>query len=325
MWEKILVLLALMGPLVACSNFISEPPRLLESAPSDIAWSQTTPSPLPTIDPPVTVTPSPTPFPTLVLPSLTPYPNDHHFSIGTSWEGRAIWAWQFGDGPDKIVLVGGIHGGYEGNTVVLSELLVNHFRQNPEEVLPGIKLVIIPVANPDGLPRGGGLEGRFNARGVDLNRNWGCEWAEMAYLRDMEVDPGPRPFSEPEALALRTYFMAEPPDAVVFYHSAADGIFMGSCGEHERAAWMGHLLEDATGYPYGPFRYYEITGDASNWLAERDIPAAVVELSSRDDPEFARNLAGVLALQCYFVLKDTPYSDIINHPNPIVRRLCRAQ
>src|SRR5689334_15745204 len=72
-------------------------------------------TPLPTIiipeTPTVTVTPAAsstaTITPTFVIPSLTPYPDDTHFSIGQSVEGRDIWAWQFGSGLHTIVLIGG--------------------------------------------------------------------------------------------------------------------------------------------------------------------------------------------------------------------------
>ncbi len=256
-----------------------------------------------------------------MVPSLTPYPDDQRFSLGKSVEGRDIWAWQFGDGPHTIVLVGGIHGGFEGNTVVLAEELAGYFRSNREDVLLGIRLVIIPAANPDGLARGSGIEGRFNARGVDLNRNWGCEWSESAVLQDRQVDPGPRPFSEPEAVALRAYFVAEPPDAVLFYHSAAGGIFLGQCGSESPASWLGDVLSEASGYPRQHFTYYEVSGDATNWLAERGIPAAVIETYSKNDTEFDRNLPAVMALQCHYVMRDAG-DDTFDQPSPQVLATC---
>ncbi len=247
--------------------------------------------------------PAGTPSPTIFIPTSTPYPDDQRFSIGKSVEGRDIWAWQFGEGIYTIVLVGGIHGGFEGNTVILAEELIDYFRTHPEDVLPKVRLVIIPAANPDGLVRGSELEGRFNARGVDLNRNWGCEWSDTAVLRDIEVSPGSRPFSEPESFALRAYFVAEPPDAAIFYHSAAGGIFLGQCGEEPPAIWMGELLEDATGYPHqSSWHYYEVSGDATNWLANRGIPAAVIETYTKEETDFGINLAGVIALECYFAM-----------------------
>jgi hypothetical protein len=253
----------------------------------------------------------------VMLAPHTPVPGDVTFSLGESIEGRPIEGWRFGEGPRRIVLIGAIHGGFERNTAVLADLLVDHFRDHPEDVLPGIQLEIIPVANPDGLARGSDLNARFNANDVDLNRNWSCEWSETALLQEIPIDPGPAPFSEVESQLLRDYFLADLPDAVMFYHSSVGGVFMGACGaDHPPADWMGELLEEATGYPYHEFDYYDITGDATNWLAEQDVPAATIELYTDTEPEFSRNLAGVLALSCHFALADGAEGEDID-------RLCR--
>jgi hypothetical protein len=314
-----LIVLVCLLALAACGN-APDPPDLIQPTQGfAFEMADVTPSSMPTIVPLPTETPLPltaTIMPTLVMPTLTPYPDDDHFSIGESVEGSPIWVWQFGDGPKTIVLVGGIHGGFEANTVVLSEMLVGHLRANPDDVLPGIRLVIIPAANPDGLLRGSDIEGRFNAHGVDLNRNWGCEWSKTATLHDMEVNPGPRPFSEPETLALRSYFLSEEPDAVLFYHSAAGGVFVGDCGGDLEADWLGELIEASTGYTFSTFDYYEVSGDAADWLAERGIPAAIIELSTHEEPEFERNLQGVMALQCHFALE-------IRYGHPVVEEVCR--
>ncbi len=291
------VLLAACAGSPALPPAADDPPSTLTAPPSPIAALRMTSTPSPS------VTPTEMPLSVFVLPTHTPYPNASHFSLGQSVQGRPIWAWQFGDGPYHIVLVGGIHGGYEANSTLLTRQLIGHFLANPADVLPGIQLVIIPAANPDGLARGDDLEGRSNANGVDLNRNWGCGWSEEAYLRDMPVDPGPYPFSEPETRALRAYFIAKPPDAVIFYHSVLGAVFTGECGdEHPPARWLGELIAEATGYPYKHFTYYDVTGDATNWLAERSIPALTVELSTRTETEFQRNWKGIMALQCHFVL-----------------------
>ncbi len=257
------------------------------------------------------------------IPLPTPFPDTPTFSIGQSVEGRTISGWQFGDGATTLMLIGGIHAGYEANTVWLSNLLIQHFQRNPEDILPGIRLIIIPLANPDGIMRGDKMEGRLNARGVDLNRNWGCEWSEQAYLGDTSVNPGPRPFSEPETLALRTYFLDQKPSAVLFYHSAIGGIFLGACrGQSPGVEWMGKLLSRATGYPYErSFNYYQISGDATNWLAERGIPSAVIELLTKDQPELRENLNGVIALECHFVLEGVANARQL----PAVQRLCTSE
>src|SRR5690606_33536768 len=144
-------------------------------------------------------------------------------TIGSSVEGRPLVARSFGSGSRVIMLVGGMHGGYEANTVALIDALIAHFEANPTDVLPGVRLLLIPAANPDGLPRGRTPEGRFNSNGVDLNRNWGCDWSDTAVWRDQPVNPGPFPLSEPETTALANSIRQWRPAAVVFYHSAAGG------------------------------------------------------------------------------------------------------
>ncbi len=267
-------------------------PVMLQSTTTPLPIAYTPPAPTPTI------TTTPTVDPTLA------YSDQGQFILGQSVNGTEITGWRL-RGSDQaevsLVLIGGIHGGYEANTVILAERLLTYFRINPDEILPEVELIIIPNANPDGLEAGRGLEGRFNANGVDLNRNWGCEWAETAYLGQREVNPGPFPFSEPETVALRDFFTVIEPNAVLFYHSQLGGIFLGECGSGEAALWLGETLSKATGYPlYDDFTFYEVTGDATNWLAERGIPAAVVELYTKEDAEFDANFAGVMALQCRF-------------------------
>ncbi len=264
-----------------------------------------TPYPFTTSTPPATDAPPPdsdaTPTEAAVA-APSPTPAGTPFVLGTSAGGREIEGWRLGEGPRKLVIVGGLHGGWEGNSSELADLLLAHYRLNPDAVLPGVELIIIPAANPDGLAAGSDLDARYNGNGVDLNRNWGCEWSETAYLQDNPIDPGPEPFSEPETQALRDFFLAEQPDAVVFYHSFLAKVFVGDCGDGAPPGlWLGDLLAQATGYTFEhDFSYYEVTGDATNWLATHGIPAAVVELATQTDPEFSRNLPAVQAIQCRF-------------------------
>ncbi len=219
--------------------------------------------------------------------------------IGRTVEGRGILARRLGSGSRTILLVGGIHGGYEVNTVALMNEVIAHFSATPEDIAPGLSLVVVPALNPDGLLRGREAAGRFNANGVDLNRNWACDWSPEAFWQDRAVDPGPQPFSEPETAALADYILQNPPVAALFYHSAANGVFAGACdGDHGSQA-LGHLYGQAAGYPSdSPFSHYEVTGDASSWVDGQGIPAITVELQSWTETEWARNFAGIMAVQC---------------------------
>jgi hypothetical protein len=280
-------------------------------APTEAGPVSTAEVPVLATDPPdFTAVPLPVPAITAQAP---------HSVIGKSVDGLPIEVWQFGSGETHITLVGGIHGGYEFNTVQLAEMLINYFDENPSDVLPGISLAIIPAANPDGVTRGRGLAGRLNAHRVDLNRNWDCEWSDKAVWGTTPVDPGDSPFTEPEAIALRDYLAARPPDAVIFYHSAADLVEAGECnGVSPGKEWLPQLISGATGYPTRRFDAYQVTGDAANWLAKIGVPAVTIELETKNEPEFRRNLAGVIALQCHFALERVADAE----HDPSVQRLC---
>ena len=180
---------------------------------------------------------------------------------------------------------------------------------------------MVPSVNPDGVARGKGAVGRFNANSVDLNRNWGCDWQPVSYWREARTSPGSRPYSEPETVALRSYLIALEPSAVVFYHAAGGQIFIGDCNKDGSVSlWLGDLLSAATGYPNDVvFESYPVSGTADDWLDERGIPAVTIELANSEDTDFAQNLAGLMALQCHFALSDSLSSA------PDVRTLIEAQ
>jgi predicted deacylase len=223
------------------------------------------------------------------------------FVFGQSVFGRNLTAQRLGSGEKIMMLIGGIHGGWESNTVELMQELIAHFQTTPSDLLPGMSLLIIPMLNPDGVSRGRTLEGRFNDHGVDLNRNWDCGWKPVAYFQNREVDPGDRAFSEPETQALSGLISQVRPAVVLFYHSAADGVFAGNCnGTDAGSEAMAAVLGEATGYSYGAaFSSYPVTGTAPSWVAGQGIPSADVELATWRTSEFERNLRGVMALQCW--------------------------
>ncbi len=243
-------------------------------------------------------------------------------TIGHSVEGRPIEAYMFTAGEDgeqetTLLIYGGIHGGYEWNTVVLSRELIEYFSSRSDsgksKIPGGLRLYIIPVLNPDGLHRitGGAAlekfdfssapieEGRLNARAVDLNRNWDNNWEPKAYWRSREVSAGERPFSEPETRTLRDFVKRIKPGFIISYHSAANGIYYA--GKRDRwkpARRLAQLYSSASGYPIPESSLvgYRITGASTGYFRSLGIPAMVVELEGRGGPEFKKNRAGVLAV-----------------------------
>ena len=219
--------------------------------------------------------------------------------LGESWQGRPIVAHWFGNGRHRVVLVGDIHGGTEENTHRLALEMIAYYEERLEEIPSDVALWIIPTANPDGLANGT----RRNAHGVDLNRNAhtdgdSCaenDWASDTHTSEgvVEGGGGPHPFSEVETQLLRDFL--EDAQVAIFYHSFAGMIFVTSCGDHVPSTDLARLLSEATGYPFAEegWASYPVTGGMVDYLADRGVAAAEVELTDTVDTEFDRNLAGV--------------------------------
>jgi hypothetical protein len=235
--------------------------------------------------------------------------------IGRSASNRPIFVYRLGTGPIHVVLVGGIHGGYEWNTVLLVKQLLEHAQLQPDLVPDSLTLHIVPNANPDGLFLVTGQEesflpsdvaadsrpGRFNGNGVDLNRNWDCNWSPTALWRDQIVSGGTHPFSEPETEGLRDFFLEVKPVVVVFWHSAANGVYVSGCPNPHGASFeLASVFGQAAGYPvYSSFNYYPITGDAGDWLTTQEVASFTVELITHETLDWEQNLAGFTALLNY--------------------------
>ncbi len=240
--------------------------------------------------------------------------------IGKSVEGREIIAYQYGNGDKEILFVGGIHGGYSWNTVLVAYEMMDYLKANPDVISGNIRVMIIPVLNPDGLNKVVGtagrfakadvslsqavlISGRFNANNVDLSRNFDCDWQSAGIWQNKTVSGGSAVFSEPESLAFRNYIEARSPAAVVVWYSAAGGVFASSCHEGilPETLAITNIYAKASGYPaYEHFDFYKITGDMVDWLAKKKIPAISVLLSTHDDVEWDKNQAGIKALLLHY-------------------------
>jgi len=125
-----------------------------------------TPTPTATLTP--TQTPTSTPTPT-ITPTPAP-PEGEFFPIGYSVEGRELWVVRFGNGPVVRMIVAGIHGGYEWNTVDLANQLAMDFREGTLIVPPDTTLYILANLNPDGYTNDWGQYGRYTEKCVNLSR-----------------------------------------------------------------------------------------------------------------------------------------------------------
>ncbi|OGD67718.1 hypothetical protein A2442_04070 [Candidatus Campbellbacteria bacterium RIFOXYC2_FULL_35_25] len=242
-----------------------------------------------------------------------------HEVIGSSVEGRNIDAYTYGNGETHIAFVGGIHGGYEWNSVLLAYKFMDYLDDNPDVLPKNITVTVIPSANPDGVYKVVGKEGRFtfadvpddglasagrfNANDVDLNRNFDCKWKPESTWKGNIVSAGSTAFSEPEAKALQGFVSKNKPKAVIFWHSQSNAVYASECekGILPETIDIMNTYSFASGYqPVKSFDAYEITGDAEGWLASINIPAITVELKTHEDIEWSKNLAGIKALFEYY-------------------------
>ena len=275
-----------------------------EAAPISPLLSKGTPRP--------TSTPAPTSY---YLPTITPNPHATEVEdyatptafvfaegpapgvIGYSVEGRPIDLYTFGQGEVHYLIVAGIHGGYEGNTVDLANQLLVYLNSHADAVPSGDTLYVIPDMNPDGVARGRNAGARVNSNGVDLNRNfpsrnWVPDWDHSNCWNERPTTGGVARGSEPETRAVATFILNHRIEAMISYHSAALGVFPGGDPWQPASERLGELLGDATGYAYPPIDIgCTYTGTLADWAVENGVGAAVdMELSTHRDTDFRQNL-----------------------------------
>lgn len=166
-----------------------------------------------------------------------------HRSIGRTVEGREIAAqanFDFSTGSPprhSTLLIGGTHGNEPATVRVLEAFLQSAAWTG----LARFPTMVLPLANPDGAERGT----RYNARGVDLNRNCGFNWRA-----DCEEPAGAAAWSEPESVALRDFILARRPAKIVSLHWALAEIDADGVQSTALAQAMWDSLEATARRPY---------------------------------------------------------------------------
>ncbi|MHC4642196.1 MAG: M14 family zinc carboxypeptidase [Planctomycetota bacterium] len=141
-----------------------------------------------------------------VLPPPKPEPQTQRSIVAKSRENRPIAHSVLGQGTDVIFVLAAIHGNEKAG-IPLVRRLEKYLQQHPE-MLKGRKAVLLPVANPDGVAR----NSRYNARGIDLNRNF------PAFNRINSNRFGFTPLSEPESHFIFQLVRQYSPDRIISLH-----------------------------------------------------------------------------------------------------------
>lgn len=192
-------------------------------------------------------------------------------SLGRTVEGREISVQANFDlaaeppPSNSTLLIGGTHGNEPATVCLLEDFLCSRLWAELQE----FPTIVLPLANPDGAARGT----RYNARGVDLNRNCGFNWRA-----ECEEPPGPGPWSEPESVALRDFILSARPAKIVSLHWAlaeidADGVqstalaqaMWESMGEEVRRPYRLRITEPGRGQRRLERVYAACPGSLGQW------------------------------------------------------------
>lgn len=179
------------------------------------------------------------------LHALYPHLTSAKFALGTTAEGRTLWAIKVSDNPDldesepELLFTGAHHArepmSVEACLMLIEYLCANH-GSDPRvtQLVDGREIFFVPIVNADGYafnesvaPNGGGYW-RKNRRdngdgtfGVDLNRNYPYEWGGAGASTDPDSDDyrGPTAASEPETQAMIAFATSRSFSVVQNFHT----------------------------------------------------------------------------------------------------------
>ena len=198
-------------------------------------------------------------------------------------------------------------------------LLKNH-TSNPKilKTLANNTLYIVPCLNPDGFEytrkhfsfwrknRRNNGDGTF---GVDLNRNFSIGYTKSTNTSS-NVYSGPDAFSEPETTAIKNFVDNKNNITIALdYHSQGNVFFPAHKFNHEAeiegtdldtlCANMNYEIHKVTGRKYGIHRGKPpailISGSGREYYYSKGIISAVVEIGTRNIPDFMKNMQESIA------------------------------
>lgn len=269
-------------------------PHLIALEPTD-ARQERTQTPVPP-----TVTAEPSRVATRIAASVTPTPlvltnGQRPETIGYSVEERPLQVYTFGDGKHERMIVAGIHGGDEWNTVTLANQLIQYLDQNTNIIPDDVKLYILPNLNPDGEARAHNKYGRLNHNGVDLNRNfpvnWKMDWDRAGCWNYLPTSGGTGPGSEAETQALMDFIGKHSLQVLISYHSAALGVFPGGLPPDKNSTRLAQSIAEVTSYRYPPIDTgCAYSGTLADYAVSTGAAAVDLELTDHIDTDFDQNL-----------------------------------
>ncbi len=209
--------------------------------------------------------------------------------FGYSAKGRPIDGYEIGNGPNTLLLYGSIHGNEMGTADLLKKL-VEEIKVNPDIISRTKRIIVIPIANPDGYYD---RTDKLNGNGVNLDLNFATtDWQEYGLRGDWA---GPEAFSEPESKVLKQVMEEYNPDAMISFH--ARGAFV-SPEVANTPSELGKWYADKTGYVYDDdIEEWNFAGTSTRWFVETTGNAVItVELTKYLESDWEINKEALLEL-----------------------------
>ncbi|MDC0933451.1 M14 family zinc carboxypeptidase [Arcobacteraceae bacterium] len=245
-------------------------------------------------------------------------------SIGKTWENRDIMLATISlnvenaDLKPAMLFTGTVHAReWIGNELAVSfiDYLLSNYSSNPKilRTLTKNTLYIVPCLNPDGFEysqkhfsfwRKNRRDNGDGTYGVDLNRNFPIGY-QKSKDTSSNVYSGPNPFSEPETTAMKKFVDAKDNITIALdYHSQGNVFFPAHKFNHEEeiegtdlntlCANMNYEIAKVTGRKYGIHRGKPptklISGSGREYYYSRGILSVVVEVGTRNIPDFMQNM-----------------------------------
>lgn len=248
-----------------------------------------------------------------------------------TWKNNSIFWVKISDQPETDenepeILYTGLHHAREfitvSQTIYYMWYLLENYDNDPiiKQILDHTELYFVPVVNPDGLNynvagydetedvftnnlrknlRDNDGDGSFEPEvdGVDLNRNYGHEWAHddegSSGFGGSDTYRGPAPFSEPETQAIEYFCNTHEFKLALNYHSYGDvlvypwGYNDSNTPDSTLFSNYGHLLTKLNRFIYGTGTEtvgYITNGDSDDWMyGDLDIYSFTPEVGDPDD------------------------------------------
>ena len=245
-------------------------------------------------------------------------------SIGSTHEQREImlitasFDVEKAESKPALLYTGTIHAReWIGNELAVKfiEYIVDNHEYNPEliNILSRNTLYMVPCLNPDGFEysmkhfsfwRKNRRLNHDGTYGVDLNRNFSVGFPGSKNTSS-NVYSGPQPFSEPETQAIKQFVDSHQNITIALdYHSQGNVFFPAHKFNHEAehegtdlnmlCANMARKIYKVTGRKYGIHRGKPPTnligGSGREYYYSRGILATVVEVGTRNIPDYMQNM-----------------------------------